>query len=118
MIVRSRGESTTAVRQRPQEETQRSRGGQMKFCAATEAIWPYVNGGIRTKEDLERAIRQSGIVLLPQEADDNMASAALMHNKGDSQADFVRRVGVGYVSYLIDAWKQKLNIVFEEIRKR
>jgi len=88
------------------------------FSRACEDIWPHVNGGIKTKDDLERLIRRSEIVLLPKSADDNAAVAALMVNKGvEGPKEYINKYGRGNFNFMISEWKRRLDVVFDEIRK-
>ena len=90
----------------------------MNYSTLTEKVWARAENGIKTKDDLERAIRAANINSLPEEADESMAIAALLHNKGCSASEYISVRGKRNFQSMITLWQAKINIVLKEIRRR
>jgi len=115
---------TKRQRQRPEPEiksvapTRKRSGRAMNYSTLTEKVWARAENGIKTKDDLERAIRAANINSLPEEADESMAIAALLHNKGCSASEYISVRGKRNFQSMITLWQAKINIVLKEIRRR
>jgi len=95
-------------------------GRSLNYSEMCERIWGVSGAlGIKSKNDLERAIRDSNVVMLPDKADEDMAIAAYLHNKKE---DNIKRLitdrGRQSVSDYVNMWKDKIDVVLENIRKR
>ena len=100
------------------EEIAIRRGRGLNYSSLCDKIWNNAGEeGIKTKDDLERAIRESNITLVPDTATWDMAVSAYMRNKGDSVKDIVAQRGKGSFDSMVRLWIDSLNHIFDNLRK-
>jgi len=81
-----------------------------------DKVWEQTGGSIENKYDLQMAMKKANVSFLPDEPTEEMAVALLMHNKACEQKDFVHQYGVGYFTWHINLWKQKIDLLFQHIK--
>ena len=117
MISRERP-TPVVVRERPsQNDDSESRPRLRKIGETCEKIWKHLPQN-PTISDLESAIRKANITAIPDNVDDDAIAAMIMHGKqGIDLKDFIRKHGMTYFNTLKRISREKVEVLFEEIRK-